>query len=141
VRRLLAVVVTAAVVVSMSPAARAADPDPWIARDKAWHFDACLGIAAGTYALATWKVTDSRGVGLAIAGATALAAGAAKEGIDAVTGGDPSWKDFAWDAIGTVAGLAVAWGMDLLLGGVSASQPALAAPAPRGTMASAALRF
>ena len=48
-------------------------------------------------------------------------------------GGDPSWKDFTWDAIGVVAGLAIAWGVDLLLGGVDAAHPALgAAPHGRG---------
>jgi uncharacterized protein YfiM (DUF2279 family) len=133
--RSAAAVVGLAIGVLLSPASAAAqqaaqpDPDPWIARDKAWHFDASLGIASITYALSTWKLTDSRGVGLAIGGATTLAVGAAKEGLDAVTGGDPSWKDFAWDAIGAAVGLALAWGVDLLLGGVSDAHPLLASPA------------
>ena len=127
----LVLVAAGAAAVLAPSVAKAQDADPWIARDKAWHFDASLGIASLTYALATWKVTDSRGVGLAIAGGTTLAIGAAKEGYDAVSGGDPSWKDFAWDAIGTVAGLAIAWGMDLLLGGVSDQHPLFASPTVR----------
>ena len=127
-----ALLLAVAVLAASAPAAAqqaAPDPDPWFARDKAWHFDACLGISALTYALATWKVTDSRGVGLAIAGGTTLVIGAAKEGADALGLGDPSWRDLAWDAIGAVAGLAIAWGVDLLLGGVSAEHPAFASPA------------
>jgi uncharacterized protein YfiM (DUF2279 family) len=130
-RPVVALVAVALFVSGAAPATARAqqDPDPWIARDKAWHFDASLGIAAVTYTFATWKLTDSRGVGLAIAGGTTLAIGAAKEGLDALGLGDPSWKDFAWDAIGTVAGLAIAWGVDLMLGGVSADHPLLASPA------------
>jgi hypothetical protein len=73
---------------------------------------------------------DARWKALAIGGGVSLAAGAGKELIDAthVFGGDPSWKDFAWDALGMVAGLAIAWGMDLLLGGVSPQRPLFAAP-------------
>ena len=111
----------------VAPSARA-DDDPWIARDKAQHFDVSMGIAAAGYALSTWKLTDSRGVALAIAGSVTLAIGAGKEGVDALGFGSPSWKDFAWDAIGTVAGLAIAWGVDLLLGGVGAEHPAFSAP-------------
>ena len=47
-----------------------------------------------------------------IAGASlALAAGAAKEGLDATGSGDPSWKDFTWDAIGAAVGV----GLSLLV--------------------------
>ena len=40
--------------------------------------------------------------------------------------GDPSWKDLAWDGLGMVTGLAVAWGLDLLIRGVSAEHPLFA---------------
>jgi putative lipoprotein len=114
-----------------APAApRADDPDPWVSRDKAFHFDVSAGIAAAGYgASAAWLV-DARWKSLAIGGGLALVAGAGKELVDAtgVFGGDPSWKDFAWDAIGAVAGLALAWSVDLALGGVNAEHPALAAP-------------
>jgi uncharacterized protein YfiM (DUF2279 family) len=113
-----------------SPPAFAADADPWIARDKALHFDASAGIAALTYAVGAGWVVDARWKALALGGGVALAVGAGKELVDAtgIFGGDPSWRDFAWDTAGTVAGLALAWGVDLLLGGVSAERPALAAP-------------
>ena len=107
-----------------SPAARA-DDDPWISRDKAFHFDVSAGIAAAAYgASAAWLV-DARWKSLAIGGGVAIGAGAAKELLDLAGLGDPSWKDFTWDCVGTVAGLALAWGIDLALGGVSHTHPAL----------------
>ena len=89
------------------------------------------GIAAAGYGISAGWLVDARWKALAIGGGLALAAGTGKELLDLthVTGGDPSWKDFTWDVIGTVAGLAIAWGMDLLLGGVSSQRPLFAAPA------------
>ncbi len=115
---------------TMSSVARAQEADPWFARDKALHFDVSAGIAAAGYGVSAGWLVDARWKALAIGGGVALAAGAGKELLDAthVLGGDPSWKDFTWDVIGTVAGLAIAWGVDLLLGGVSARQPLLASP-------------
>jgi uncharacterized protein YfiM (DUF2279 family) len=115
---------------SIAPTASATDTDPWIAQDKALHFDACAGLAAVGYAVSAGWIVDARWKALAVGGGVAMAAGAGKELLDAtrVLGGDPSWKDFAWDAIGTVAGLALAWGVDLLLGGVTRERPALAPP-------------
>ncbi|HTB73113.1 MAG TPA: hypothetical protein VK762_07705 [Polyangiaceae bacterium] len=131
---------------ALSGPACADDADPWISRDKAFHFDVSAGIAAAGYgASAAWLV-DARWKALAIGGGVALAAGAGKELLDAtgLFGGDPSWKDFAWDAMGTVVGLAIAWGVDLLLGGVDSAHPALGSPRPpQVTLAAAnvALRF
>jgi putative lipoprotein len=75
-----------------------------------------------------------------VAGAFTLAVGAGKELLDMTGLGDPSWKDFTWDAVGTVAGLALAWSVDLLMGGVDAAHPALGSPrsvaAPASTSAS-----
>jgi putative lipoprotein len=115
---------------TLSSTARAQDADPWFARDKALHFDVSAGIAAVGYGVSAGWLVDARWKALAIGGGVALAAGAGKELLDAthVLGGDPSWKDFTWDVIGTVAGLAIAWGVDLLLGGVSARQPLLGSP-------------
>jgi putative lipoprotein len=125
--RLAALVLTG---LTMSSAARAQDADPWFARDKALHFDVSAGLAAAGYGVSAGWLVNARWKALAIGGGVALAAGAGKELLDAthVLGGDPSWKDFTWDVIGTVAGLAIAWGVDLLLGGVSAQQPLLASP-------------
>jgi putative lipoprotein len=118
-------------------------PDPWFARDKAFHFDVSAGIAAAGYgASAAWLV-DARWKALAIGGGIALAAGAAKELVDAtgVFAGDPSWKDFTWDVAGAVAGLVLAWGVDLLLGGVDHAHPALGEPRPVAAPATVAVRF
>jgi putative lipoprotein len=115
---------------TLSPSARAQDADPWFARDKALHFDVSAGIAAAGYGVSAGWLVDARWKALALGGGVALAAGAGKELLDLthIDGGDPSWKDFTWDVIGTVAGLAIAWGMDLLLGGVNAQRPLFAAP-------------
>jgi putative lipoprotein len=124
-RTLLAAV--AAVVLSAAPA-RAADPDPWIARDKALHFDVSAGLAAVGYGAAAGWLVDARWKALALGGGVALGVGAGKELLDMTGLGDPSWKDFTWDAIGVVAGLALAWGVDLLVGGVDRAHPAFGAP-------------
>jgi putative lipoprotein len=119
-----------AVVVTLAPAVGAQDADPWFGRDKALHFDVSAGIAAAGYGASAGWLVDARWKALALGGGLALAVGAGKEALDAtrIFGGDPSWKDFTWDVLGTVAGLALAWGVDLLLGGVSAQRPALASP-------------
>jgi putative lipoprotein len=124
---------TAAVVASalaFAAPAQAQDDDPWFSRDKALHFDVSAGIAAAGYGVSAGWLVDARWKALAIGGGVALAAGAGKELVDAthVFGGDPSWRDFTWDVVGTVAGLALAWGVDLLLGGVSRAHPVLAGP-------------
>jgi len=130
-----------ATILTLGAAARA--DDPWIARDKAFHFDVSAGIAAASYAASAAWLVDARWKALAIGGGLALGVGAGKEAIDAagIFHGDPSWKDFAWDAIGTAVGLAVAWGVDLLLGGVDHAHPALAAPAADLAPAAAGQRF
>jgi putative lipoprotein len=141
-RRLSAVAVLVAAC-SVASAASADDADPWISRDKAFHFDISAGIAAAGYAASAAWLVDARWKALAIGGGAALAVGAGKELVDAtgIFGGDASWKDFAWDAIGTVAGLALAWSVDLLLGGVSSVRPALGAPRTDASVGAVGLRF
>ena len=129
--------------VGVSRDAQAGDADPWIARDKALHFDVSAGLAAAGYGVSAGWLVDARWKALAIGGGVALVAGAAKELADAtgLVHGDPSWKDFAWDAIGAVAGLALAWSVDLLLGGVDPSHPALAAPNASAAPTGVRVRF
>jgi putative lipoprotein len=117
-------------VVGSAASARADVPDPWLSRDKAFHFDVSAGIAAVGYAASAAWLVNARWKALAFGGALAIAAGAGKEIVDAtgVFGGDGSWKDFTWDAIGAVAGLAIACSVDLLLGGVDGARPALGSP-------------
>ncbi len=113
----------------------AADSDAWIARDKALHFDVSAGIAALTYGVSAGWIVDARWKALVLGGGFAVAAGASKELLDlAGVLGEPSWRDFAWDLIGLAVGLALAWGADLLLGGVSPARPALAAPTTAGLL-------
>ncbi len=115
------------VLIGMSEPARAADPDPWIARDKALHFSVSAAIAGTTYAVAATQF-EARYPPLLVGGGVALAAGIGKETLDLMGWGQPSWKDFAWDVAGTVVGLGVAWSLDLLIRGVSARHPAFGAP-------------
>jgi len=42
--------------------------------------------------------------------------------------GSPSWKDFTWDAIGTLVGLALGWSIDLLVRGASDRRPMFGTP-------------
>src|SRR5580704_3050426 len=81
----------AIVAVARDASADDVDADPWISRDKAFHFDVSAGIAAAGYgASAAWLV-DARWKALALGGGLALAAGASKEIVDAtgILGGDP----------------------------------------------------
>jgi putative lipoprotein len=88
------------------------DPDPWFAPDKALHFSLSAAIAGAGYVGAAFFTDDVR-VRLAVGGGLALLAGTAKELADlAGLLGHPSWRDFAWDVIGTVSGLVVAWLID-----------------------------
>ena len=108
-------------------AASAADPDPWFGADKALHFGASAALAGGAYGLSA-AFTDTRYVRLLAGGGVALAAGAGKELYDLSGHGDPSWRDFTWDVIGTIVGLGLAWGLDLAVDGASDRHPLLAPP-------------
>jgi putative lipoprotein len=108
--------VVAALACSLPLGARAADPDPFWGRDKALHFGATAAISAGGYAAGT-ALWDERWKAIVLAGGAALGAGAIKEGLDAAGLGDPSWKDFAWDAIGTSCGIAIALAVDVAIHG------------------------
>jgi putative lipoprotein len=138
VKRLRAVVCTMApaLILSLSTTARAAD-DPFWGPDKALHF-AVAGTIAGVGYAATTAATDDRWKAFAIGGGAALGAGALKEGLDAAGMGDPSWKDFAWDAIGAVCGLGAAWLIDVAIQGHA---PPLSASAPTALVASKGARL
>ena len=108
-----------AAVVAMTLAAapaKAADPDPFWGRDKALHF-VSAGVLAGAGYAVTTALTKDRWKAFAVGGGVGLGAGAAKEGLDSLGYGDPSWKDFAWDAIGTAFGLGVAFVVDAAVRG------------------------
>ena len=126
----LAVLAIASPVALQVRPAKAGDPDPFWGPDKALHFVAGGALAGAGYAVTT-SFTEDRWKAFAVGGAVALGAGALKEGLDALGSGDPSWKDFAWDAIGAAVGLGVAFVVDASVRGswppLSASPPPTAA--------------
>ncbi len=101
--------------------AAASDEDPWFGRDKALHFGVSVVLAAGGYATSSvWL--DKRYERALAGGAFSLTLGAGKELWDLSGHGDPSWRDFTWDVIGTGVGVALAVAGDALLSSKSASQ-------------------
>jgi putative lipoprotein len=86
--------------------------DPWWGRDKALHFGVSASLSGGGYALSALVLSHPAERAL---GGVALASGAsvAKELWDLSGHGNPSWKDLAWDGIGTAAGIGVALALDL----------------------------
>jgi uncharacterized protein YfiM (DUF2279 family) len=86
--------------------------DRWFARDKAEHFGATAGFGAGGYALAS-TVADRERWRIAAGVGSGIGAAAAKELWDR-SHGDASWRDFAWGAVGTAAGVTIAWAIDRL---------------------------
>lgn len=110
--RSLALSVSAVATALLAPTtSRAAEPDPWFGRDKALHFGVSALISSNAY-LATRLADGSRPLALGIGAGTALTIGALKELYDLSGRGDPSWKDLAWDAIGTGTGVLTAWAFD-----------------------------
>lgn len=93
---------------------RDAHADEWLGRDKALHFGASATIAGTSYGVTT-AFTERRLTAFAVGAGIALGAGIAKETYDALGHGDPSWKDLAWDVAGTLVGLGIAYGIDVLI--------------------------
>jgi putative lipoprotein len=132
VKSLLAPLIAAALLSASTPALAvpplagpvadpAADPDPWLGRDKAYHFLACAGISALTYGVAALGTPDIR-LRVVFGAGAGIGAGAAKELLDLAGFGDPSWKDFAWDVIGTVIGMGIAVSVDFAARGIQPIQ-------------------
>ncbi len=91
--------------------ASASDADPWFGRDKALHFGFSVVLSAGGYA-ASSAFLDTRTVRALAGSAFSLTLGAGKELWDLSGHGDPSWRDFTWDVVGTAVGIAAAVGVD-----------------------------
>ena len=98
----------------LTDGAFASEVDPWFGPDKALHFGLSVALSAGGYAASSvWLDTRTE---RAIAGATfSLTLGAGKELWDLSGHGDPSWRDFTWDLVGTGVGVALAVAADALL--------------------------
>lgn len=105
-------------IVCSGPAAEAAppDPDPWFGPDKAIHCGVSAGIAGASYGLTSIATNDIR-IRVAFGAGIAITAGAAKELFDLAGYGDPSWRDFAWDLIGTAIGVGVSVAIDFAVRG------------------------
>ena len=92
----------------------ASDTDPWLGADKALHLGVSAGLAAGGYAVSSFWL-DRRYERALAGGVLSLTLGASKELWDLSGHGDPSWRDFTWDAVGTAVGIALAVGVDALI--------------------------
>jgi putative lipoprotein len=123
--RALFLVLTLASTVALAQA----DPDPWFAPDKALHFGVSAGIAALGYGGAA-LLTEQRGVRVALGAGLGLAAGIGKELLDLAGLGSPSWRDLAWDVLGTGFGVLASWLLDVFV------ITPLSHPAPRPAGAS-----
>jgi uncharacterized protein YfiM (DUF2279 family) len=84
--------------------------DKWFAADKAQHFGAGAAVGGGAYAAAV-PLTKRRGWRVMVGTSVGITAAAGKELRDRRRGGG-SWRDFAWTAGGTAAGVFVAWIID-----------------------------
>lgn len=91
-----------------------AQSDDWWGRDKLWHAGLSAAVGAGGYGAAS-LFTASRPLRLTIGAGTAILAGTGKELYDLTGHGDPSWRDFTWDLVGTATGTGIAFLIDLLL--------------------------
>lgn len=103
-----------------------ADPDPWLGPDKALHFGVSAAIAGGGYALAA-PFFDDYGARAGLGAGLALSAGMTKEALDAAGFGRPSWRDVAWDVLGTAVGIGISLTIDYCVRGDGP------APAPAGS--------
>jgi putative lipoprotein len=90
------------------------DADPWFGRDKALHFGASSLIACSAYGAST-LLTERTSFRIAAGAGVALSAGIAKEVYDKYSGGDASFRDLTWDAVGTATGLVLSWLIDRYL--------------------------
>lgn len=89
-----------------APLAEPAPPDRWLGPDKPLHAFAGWWVAAAAYGAAAAADRDPADRRLAAATAS-LAAGVAKEALDAAVQGEPfSWRDLTAGALGLMALLA-----------------------------------
>lgn len=86
--------------------------DPWLGSDKALHLTLSTMAASGAYGVSTYY-TDGIAARVAFGAGFGIAVGAAKEFLDLTGFGDPSWKDFAWDMIGTALGVGISVTIDV----------------------------
>lgn len=100
---------------------QAQDEDPWLARDKAQHFGVSIALGASGYGGAA-MVVKPRWQRALIGGAFAISVGGAKELYDLAGHGDPSWRDFTWDLVGSAVGVGLGYLIDLTVAHVMAKR-------------------
>ncbi len=83
-------------------------------RDDRLHLGLSSLIAFGAYGVVA-LIDEREQVRVGVGAAVALAAGIAKELWDLSGRGDPSWRDFGFDVIGTGVGLLAGWLLGLLV--------------------------
>ncbi|MRG95222.1 hypothetical protein [Polyangium spumosum] len=105
------------------------DPDPFFGRDKALHFGFSAALAGGAYGASALYGLDGRANRVAVGMAVAIGAGYSKEILDACGFGTPSWRDFAWDLMGTAVGIGVSLALDYALSPSPAAKSGSMAPA------------
>jgi uncharacterized protein YfiM (DUF2279 family) len=116
---LLVCLILIGILIGLPQVARA--EDRWLARDKAEHAAASAGIAAAGYGLAA-TATDRPKWRVVVGLSAGIGAGTAKELWDR-SHGEASWRDLSWDAIGSAAGVAIAWAVDRAVGHRRQAQP------------------
>lgn len=94
--------------------------DGWWGPDKELHLFVSAGVASTSWWFAkSLRLSDPVASGCALS--LTLLVGGAKELVDLTGRGDPSWKDFTWDAIGAAVGVVLGLVIERLV-------PELAAP-------------
>jgi putative lipoprotein len=109
---LRAIVLLLTLLFQSAAVARARDDDPWLGHDKVLHFSVSIALGAGGYGASALWVEPRRQRAL-LGGAFALTVGGAKELYDLSGRGDPSWRDFSWDVLGSAVGVGVGYLIDL----------------------------
>lgn len=85
--------------------------DAWFGSDKVLHFGVSAALAAGGYALGT-RMFEGTGAAVGFGSVVALGAGGLKEWSDSRGSGTASWRDMAWNVVGTGVGVGVAYLID-----------------------------
>jgi putative lipoprotein len=111
---LLKILLVAALILlfqSPSFAGRQQRNDSFFAPDKVAHFSVSLFISAGAGFVAKNHFGEPRKEAVIIGFTTSISIGGLKELMDISTpDGDPSWKDFAVDVLGSLVGAAIVAG-------------------------------
>jgi putative lipoprotein len=114
-RRVFRVVVIAILILSLHSvtfAGRQRANDSFFAVDKAKHLAVSIFISAGTGFVAKNHFGSTRKEAVMIGFGASLSIGGLKELIDiSMPEGDPSWKDFAVDVVGSLIGAAIVAGV------------------------------